>query len=71
MQFSLPAKLIDWLNVELYWRIRRIDIILFVTGVGCVLWYGYTGGWRGALLGAVAFVMFMWVGMFFRDTSGG
>jgi len=70
MNLRIPVKLHDWLNVDVYKRIRRIDIILAITGIGCVIWYGYTGGIKGAILGAVAFVLFMWVGMFFRDTSG-
>ena len=59
MNLRIPVKLHDWLNVDVYKRIRRIDIILAITGIGCVIWYGYTGGIKGAILGAVAFVLFM------------
>ena len=69
MIYDALTKLHDWLNVEVFWWVRRIDFILFVSGSGCVGWYGYYYGWKGAIMGGVAFVLMMWVGMFFRDTS--
>lgn len=60
----------DWVNADVYKRIRRIDIALLIFGIICVSWYGYKGGWRGAILGLVAYLVMMYVGMFFRNTSG-
>lgn len=71
MNFTLPTKFHDWLNVEIWSWVRRIDVILTVLCIGCVAYYAYTSGLKGALLGFIAFMLFAWVGMFFRDTSGG
>ncbi len=39
--------------------IRRIDVIIALGFVGCVGWYGYSVGWRGALLGGVLYLAIM------------
>jgi uncharacterized membrane protein YagU involved in acid resistance len=50
----------DWVNVPIYTRgkleLRRIDIVIALAGIICVSWYGYTGGWQGALMGAAMYV---------------
>jgi len=59
----------DWLNVSLYQRgridIRIVDILTAIGGVICVGWYAYTGGWLGALQGALAYVFCCMVGLWF------
>jgi hypothetical protein len=40
-------------------EVRRIDVILALGFVFCVSWYGFTTGWRGALLGGVMYLAVM------------
>lgn len=51
----------DWANVPIWQRgrleVRRIDVILVLAGIFCVSWYGYTGGWQGALAGGAMYVL--------------
>jgi hypothetical protein len=49
----------DWANVPVYRRVRRIDVILAIGFIGCTGWYGFTSGWRGALLGGVMYLAVM------------
>jgi hypothetical protein len=39
--------------------VRRIDVLLAIGFIGCVSWYGYTMGWRGALMGGVMYLAVM------------
>lgn len=48
-----------WANVPVWRQVRRIDLILALGFIGCVSWYGYTTGWRGALLGGVMYLCVM------------
>jgi hypothetical protein len=64
MRIPLPRaprwfeRLIDWINEPIFEHhdIRRIDILLVLVGLIVVIYYGYTSGWRGALLGGVLYV---------------
>jgi hypothetical protein len=51
----------DWSNVPVYrtgnFEIRRIDIFLTFGFLFSVAYYGYTLGWRGALLGGVSYLV--------------
>ena len=49
----------DWLNVSVYRRVLRIDIILAVLFVFCVAYYWYTTGWAGAVTGGLLFIFIM------------
>jgi len=49
-------KFCDWANVDVIWRVRRIDIIIAVFFIFCVSWYSWTGGWLGFFTGALAFI---------------
>jgi len=52
----------DWVNVDVYKRIRRIDILTAFFFIICVSWYGYTSGWIGALTGGFLF-LFIFIAM--------
>lgn len=62
MQIPLPRmpqwfrRWLDWVNVPLYKRMRRIDVIIGVAFIFCVGWYWFTTGWIGALQGGALFV---------------
>ena len=51
-----------WGNVTLWWRVRRLDLLIVLLGVLCTLYYGWNG-WQSALLGLVAYVMMVVVGL--------
>lgn len=79
MRIPLPNKLIDrlqtwwepygdWLNKP--WdtslfpaKVRRIDVILALIGIGVALWYWTIGGWQLALMGALLYLMFLMIGL--------
>jgi len=69
MRLYIPVWLDDWLNRDVYRRVRRIDIFLVLAGIGCVAWYGHSYGIRGAVAGFVAYVAMLWVGLFMRSQS--
>lgn len=67
MKIPLPTKLIDrylrwyapigdWINVPIYKRVRRIDIVLVILGVACTAYYGFASGWQGALMGGLMYI---------------
>ena len=47
----------DWSNVEVYHRVRRIDVALVIFGIICVGYYGWVDGWRGAITGAAMYIL--------------
>ena len=57
----------EWINVPIWHRtmwahhfeLRRIDIVVVFFFFVCVGWYGYTGGWQGAVLGGATYIMMM------------
>jgi hypothetical protein len=53
----------EWVNVPVWWKVRRIDVLLAIGFVGCVGWYGYTMGWRGALMGGIMYLVMMAVAL--------
>ena len=57
----------DYMNITLYQRsrieVRVVDVLAAIGGVVCVGWYAYTGGWFGALQGALAYVFCCMVGL--------
>jgi len=76
MQIKNPLRLVRWtdrlddyLNITLWQRgridVRVVDVLTAIGGVICVGWYAYTGGWFGALQGALAYVFCMMVGLWF------
>lgn len=73
MNFKIPKvliRLVDWLNVDVFDPVRRIDIALALGGIGCTIYYGYLYGWLGALQGAIAYVVMMLTGFFLREAHG-
>ena len=76
MQIKIPLPIVrisdrlsDWLNITLWQRgrvdVRIVDVLTAAAGVVCVSWYAYTGGWFGALQGALAYVFCCMVGLWF------
>jgi hypothetical protein len=49
-------------NIEL----RRIDLVIAASFLLCTAWYGYTTGWRGAVMGGVTYVLIATGAMLFR-----
>lgn len=71
MQIRIPrvvtrvvGPVIDFLNVPIWWRlrrgriveVRRVDVLLVLGFIACVSWYWHTMGWQGALMGASAYI---------------
>lgn len=58
----------DWLNVDVYKRIRRIDLILIGLGTFCTVYYAmiHPVWWQGALVGAAGFVFFATMALVFK-----
>jgi hypothetical protein len=52
----------DYVNVPVYRKIRRIDVILAFLGLLVVGYYSLYG-WRSAVLGATLYVLFMMMGL--------
>jgi hypothetical protein len=58
---TISDRLGDALNITLYYRggfldIRVLDVIAFIGGVFCVIWYYLTEGWLGALSGGMMYL---------------
>lgn len=55
----------DWANVVVIWRLRRLDFVMAALFVFCVSYYYWAGGWLVALQGGVLFIfiamMALWV----------
>ena len=60
---SLWTRFEDVVNVPVYRKVRRIDVILVVGGILCVAFYWYTSGWQWAILGGLMYLMFMMIGL--------
>lgn len=54
---------LDWVNVPVWWKIRRIDVLLALAGIACVGYYGLVGGWIGALQGGLLFALMVMIGL--------
>lgn len=52
-----------WGNITLWWRVRRLDLLIVLFGILCAGYYGWLHGWQGALLGLAAYVMMVVVGL--------
>lgn len=76
MKIPLPNKLLDhierwyrpvgdWLNVDVYRRIRRIDLLIVILGITFVAFYWYVWGWQQALLGGLMFVLAVMLALWF------
>lgn len=52
-------KVDDWLNKEIWWKVRWVDILTVVFGVICIVYYGLTFEvwWHGALLGFIGYAV--------------
>lgn len=70
MKIPLPNKFLDriercyrpvgdWLNARLYKRMRRIDAVIALLGLLCIIYYWLVSGWQGALMGGLMFVFFV------------
>lgn len=67
MRIPLPptprwfARYLDWVNEPIWTRarfeLRRVDVMIVIGGIICVAWYGYTGGWMGAIMGAALYAL--------------
>ena len=53
---------LDWINVPLWWKVRRIDVVLVIAGLVCVGYYA-TFGWIAALQGAGMFLLMLMIGL--------
>jgi uncharacterized membrane protein YagU involved in acid resistance len=60
---STWGRLEAWINVPVYRRVRRIDVILAVGFVFCVSYYWYVSGWRSAIVGGLMYIMMMMVSL--------
>ena len=56
---------VDWINVPVYRRARRIDVVLTVLAAVCVGYYWWTGGWFAALIGGLTYALFVMLGLWF------
>jgi hypothetical protein len=76
MQIKIPRQMIaataafdHWANVTLYQRerieVRWIDILTVLGFTICVAYYGWTGGWIGALTGAFAYAFMTMIALWF------
>lgn len=52
----------DYVNVPVYKKIRRIDVILVFLGLLIVGYYGLWG-WRSAVLGGALYLLFVMIGL--------
>jgi hypothetical protein len=61
---------VDWGDITIWnWgriEVRRIDLLLAAFFIFSVSYYGYFAGWRGALNGAVVFVLVTTGSLLFR-----
>ncbi len=64
MRMRIPQKLVsawdrydEWVNVDVYRRVRRIDVIVAVGFVGCVAYYWLASGWQWAIIGGLMYIM--------------
>lgn len=55
----------DYVNVPVYRKVRRIDIILLVFGIICVSYYWYISDWKGGILGGAVFILFVVMSIMF------
>jgi hypothetical protein len=58
-------RFIEWVNMPVYRKVRRIDLVLFVLGSICTVYYGIVAGWTGAVGGLLTFIMFAMIGLWF------
>ena len=76
MRIKIPQQVVAgteifevWANVPLHQHgrseIRRLDILIVVLGILCVIYYGWTGGWFGALTGALAYMLVTMTALWF------
>ena len=67
MQIKIPMPLVraadrlgDYLNIPLWQRgrieIRNVDVWVAIGAIPCIGWYAYTGGWWGAVAGALLYI---------------
>jgi glucose-6-phosphate-specific signal transduction histidine kinase len=59
----------NFINVRIYQRgrieVRRIDVLLVLLGILIAVYYGWSGGWLGALTGVFAYAFSVMVAMWF------
>jgi hypothetical protein len=55
----------DYLNVPVYRKARRIDVILALGLAICVSYYWYVSGWQWAVIGGLMYILFLMVGLWF------
>jgi len=55
----------DYLNVPIYHKARRIDVILAIGFLICVSYYWYVSGWQWAVIGGLMYILFLMVGLWF------
>ena len=49
----------DWVNVDVIYSVRRVDVLLAAGGAFCVGYYGMLYGWMGALQGGAMYLLVM------------
>jgi hypothetical protein len=62
---SAWAHLLDYINVPIYYKVRRIDMILALGFLICVSYYWYVSGWQWAIIGGLTYIMFLMVALWF------
>ena len=70
MNFRIPAWAVtlwdafgDFINVPIYRNVRRIDVLLAVLLVVCMVYYYLTAGWLTSIASGLLFIMFMMVAL--------
>jgi hypothetical protein len=63
MKIKIPTPMVrtwdrlgDWGNVEVWRRVRRLDLLVVVFFFACISRYWHTGGWFGALQGGAYYI---------------
>jgi hypothetical protein len=62
---SAWAHYMDYINVPVYRKVRRIDMILALGFLICVSYYWYVAGWQWSIIGGLMYIMFLMVALWF------
>ena len=67
--YSTYERINEWGTTPLFpvgkWRVRRIDPLIALAAIGCASYYGWIGGWGGALTGLAAFTFVAMICLWF------
>lgn len=72
MKITIPRWLVaawdvfcDHINKPVYRRVRRIDVLMALFFIVCVVYYYMTGGWLLALQGAAMYIFLAMIALWF------